>query len=298
MKKPVLKKSDKREKLLRRIDKTEGVIIGVSIKSSSLGRVTHCQNLHLRGKMEILKTNKDDCCFSIDNFIYKCDKKVFMSDGGEIKYYCHCDQFIDGCRGRAIVQIFEDGKKIQRVTREHDGHAGRLRDLEEIRFRSDLKTKARAAPEKSSREVFDEVFTSVVSQTEPNLVDELVSALSDFVKMKSSIQRARMGGCPPLPQSLDQVRVDGEWANTHDGNRFLLFETDGSDKILGFATDKMLKCLCQSFMVIMDGTFRVSPSLFTHSYTLFTANIEEEFSILCNCWFQTSKERPLRRPLD
>jgi len=50
-----------------------------------------------------------------------------------------------------------------------------------MHFRYSLKNKARSAPEKSSREVFDEVITSTISQANSDYVDELVSSLPDFV---------------------------------------------------------------------------------------------------------------------
>lgn len=217
--------------------------------------------------MEVLKTNKNDRCFSIDGFLYKCDKKTKLLEGGT-KFYCHCDQIFEGCKGRVIVQIFSDGQESVRITRDHNGHAERLKDLHSMRFRSEVKEKARVEPEKSSREVYDEVIASTISQVPQESIDELVSALPDLVQIKSSIQRARMEGRPALPESLDQLQIDGEWAKTLNGDRSLLFETFGAEKILGFATDSMLDYLCKSPFLIMDGTFRVSPSLFSQLYTL------------------------------
>ena len=71
----------------------------------------------------------------------------------------------------------------------------------------------------------------------------------------------------PLPETLDEVCIEGEWAKNLDGERFLLFETSGSERIIGFATDKMLELLCDGHLAIMDGTFRVSPLLFFQLYT-------------------------------
>ena len=220
--------------------------------------------------MEILKTNKNDLCFVIENFIYKCDKKIKVND--ELKsgtrYYCHCDQLTDGCRGRAIITIFTDDERVWKITRTHNGHAGRVIDTQAIRFRNDLKASARLAPEKSSREVYDNVLSTILSENDEINANELVSALPDFVCMKSSLQRARMEGRPALPNSIEEVRIDGEWCKTLKGERFLLFETPGSEKIVCFATDDMLKKLCESPIVIMDGTFRVAPLLFSQLYTL------------------------------
>jgi len=216
--------------------------------------------------MEILKTNKNDSCFLIDGSIFKCDKKV--SEGDAIKHYCHCDIRSDGCPARAIVVLYSDGEKVWKLTRNHNGHAASLKDTEAIRFRNELKAAARLAPEKSSKEVYDQVMNSKISETDANLVDELVSALPDYVCMKSSIQRVRMEGRPVIPGSLEELNIDGEWTKNSNGDQFLLFQTHGREKIVGFATQLMLERLCDSQLIIMDGTFRVSPLLFSQLYTL------------------------------
>ena len=220
--------------------------------------------------MEILRTNKNDLCFLIDNSIFKCDKKVKILEENAVKYYCHCSLRPDGCFGRAVVTIFVNEEKTWKITKDHNGHAACLQDMEALKFRNKLKSCARSAPEKSSREVYDEVMVSVLSQIDGNRgrVDEIVSAVPDFVCMESSIQRARMEGRPVIPLSLDQVNIGGEWTKNLSGDDFLLFQTNGSEKIIGFATQQMLERLCDSPFVIMDGTFRVSPLLFTQLYTL------------------------------
>jgi len=216
--------------------------------------------------MEVLKTNKGDSCFVIDNSIFKCDKKVIDADS--TKFYCHCDLRIDGCMSRAIITVFNGGEKVWRVTRHHNGHAACLQDMEALRFRNGLKSIARSAPEKSSREIYDQVLASAIAHADEPRAKEIVSSLPDFVCMKSSIQRVRMEGRPVIPASLEEVNIEGDWTKNLVGEPFLLFQTHGAEKIVGFATERMLERLCDSPLVIMDGTFRVSPLLFTQLYTL------------------------------
>ena len=220
--------------------------------------------------MEVLRTSRNDLCFVIDHFIYKSDKKVKVEEESRsgTKHYCHCDRLGDGCHGRAIITIFSDGEKKYKLTKTHNGHAGRLMDTEATRFRTNLKASARLAPEKSSREIYDSVLASTLSQASETFHDEIVASIPDFQCMKSSLQRVRMEGRPTLPSTIEEVQIVGEWGKTLRGDRFLLFETPGSEKIVAFATDDMLKKLCESSLVIMDGTFRVSPSLFSQLYTL------------------------------
>lgn len=77
-----------------------------------------------------------------------------------------------------------------------------------------------------------------------------------------------MEGRPAIPSSIDQVQVEGEWAVNGRWEEFLMFQTSGSYKIVGSATKQMLKKLCDSPFVIMDGTSRFSLLLFKGLYIL------------------------------
>ena len=61
-------------------------------------------------------------------------------------------------------------------------------DTQAIRFRNDTKASARLTPEKSSKEVYDNVLSSTLSENDEINANEVVS--QDFVCMKSSLQRA------------------------------------------------------------------------------------------------------------
>ena len=141
-------------------------------------------------------------------------------------------------------------------------------DVNSRKLTEDLKKSARKDPEKSARQVYDEVLTETLNNYQSDRYGEIISSLPDFIRCRSSIQWARGEFRPALPSSLEEVEIDGQWAKTTEGERFKLFEIPGAKKVVAFATDLMLKHLYASPVVIMDGTFRVSPLLFSQLYTL------------------------------
>jgi len=143
-----------------------------------------------------------------------------------------------------------------------------MKNREVMRVRAEVKTTARVLPEISSKDVPEQVMASTLFEIDKNQVNEDISAIPDFVFTRSFIQRAKMEGRPPVPASLSEMQIDGEWTKISSGERFLLFQTCGSGRIAAFATDLTLERLCESLLVIMDSTFRVSPLLFSQLYTL------------------------------
>jgi len=71
--------------------------------------------------METLRTNENEICFSMDGFIYmyKIAEKIKLDEDG-VKYYRHCHEIADGCRGRAIVQVFSDGREVWKISKRHN----------------------------------------------------------------------------------------------------------------------------------------------------------------------------------
>ncbi|XP_071103353.1 uncharacterized protein [Haliotis cracherodii] len=71
---------------------------------------------------------------------------------------------------------------------------------------------------------------------------------------------------PKLPKTRAEVDIAAPWRETHDGERFLLFEDGEEDKMLVFATDDQLRVL-QSASIV-HGTFSACPHLWNQLYIL------------------------------
>ena len=87
----------------------------------------------------------------------------FKDEQGGVRYYRHCDQLQYGCRGKAIITIYANAEKVWKLTKSHSGHAECLMDREAIKLRSEIKDQGRFAPEKSSRDIYEEVMSSKLS---------------------------------------------------------------------------------------------------------------------------------------
>ncbi|KAL5014623.1 hypothetical protein ScPMuIL_008893 [Solemya velum] len=81
------------------------------------------------------------------------------------------------------------------------------------------------------------------------------------------MQRARSAFVSPIPQECADVRIEGEWASTWSGERFLL-HCDNDWGVAVFATDANLHILQRCRDVYMDGTFRICPSPYKQYFTI------------------------------
>ena len=73
-----------------------------------------------------------------------------------------------------------------------------------------------------------------------------------------------------MPRSRAELNLIGDWAKTLDGQDFVLANDGQDDKIVLFGTESSLKLLSEANTYNVDGTFRVTPSIF---YQLFTIHI-------------------------
>ena len=179
-------------------------------------------------EVKVSVTNRGEKCFLIDGYIFKSDKIVKKSD--HTKFYCHCELMNCGCLARSVVK-YHESEYSAKVTKVHNGHAKRLERWQDIEFRQNLKAKVIDTPELSHRQIYDEVIDLVLRDMNDMEKNEAASSVSDFLRVRSTMQRKRATVRPPLPQT--QVHIDGSWSKTDDGRNFLLFETGGENNIQG-----------------------------------------------------------------
>ena len=98
-------------------------------------------------------------------------------------------------------------------------------------------------------------------------VQRVAAKLPDFQSMKSSMYRKCRARLPPLPKSRAEVNLQGEWAETTNGEPFVV-GTRGDDKIILLRTTANLKLLEAADSIYMDGTFKTCPQLFYQMFTI------------------------------
>ena len=89
-----------------------------------------------------------------------------------------------------------------------------------------------------------------------------------YVISFSSIFRQRSKMRPALPKNRTDVNIEGKWAETLSGERFLLADDGEKNRILIFSTHENLMDLSSAGIWYMDGTFYSSPSYFYQLHTI------------------------------
>ncbi|CAF1244055.1 unnamed protein product, partial [Didymodactylos carnosus] len=98
-----------------------------------------------------------------------------------------------------------------------------------------------------SRMWFRKLFRSELVKIQTTSPDN-VSALPQFNTIKNSLYRTRNEKYPPLPKSIDDVKLE--------------VIDNSSPRYLCFGTTDALKLLCDPEHIFMDGTFKSCPSPF------------------------------------
>ena len=87
-------------------------------------------------------------------------------------------------------------------------------------------------------------------------MQRVAAKLPDFQSMNSSMYRKRRARLPPLPKSRAEVNLQGEWAETTNGEPFVIGTRGEDDKIILLGTIANLKLLEAADSIYMDGTFK------------------------------------------
>jgi hypothetical protein len=82
---------------------------------------------------------------------------------------------------------------------------------------------------------------------------------------------------PPAPKSMD-FEVPPSFSTTNDGENFLLY--DSTHKKLGgrlmiFSTKYLIQMLCSCEIILIDGTFKCRPTMFSQVYVVMGQHLNE-----------------------
>lgn len=132
-----------------------------------------------------------------------------------------------------------------------------------------------------------------IVQTASQNLSLLLPTRCALVQRFKRLKRKRI---PPLPRTLHELALNGEWIVTIRNTRFLLSDSWlGDNRIVIFASHCDLEHLCTSQMVLSDGTFYSCPPQFQQIYTFHSFNA----GVVCPrvYAFLTSKSAALYRHL-
>ena len=92
-------------------------------------------------------------------------------------------------------------------------------------------------------------------------------SIPEFHEIRSSLARMKAQQCPPVPRNINQVNIVGPFAQTHLGERFLLY-INNNIGIAIFATDIELNSLAGCVTIYVDRTFQTAPAPYKQVFTV------------------------------
>ena len=124
-----------------------------------------------------------------------------------------------------------------------------------------MRSSVKTAPHLKLITTYDSVVTST---TVPSHQQVLVPS---FNSIKTMLKRERACNVPKLPRTREAISLQGEWAETLDGQPFVL-HTQENNEFLFFATDIQLLNLSTCSTIYLDGTFKPCPKLYSQLFTI------------------------------
>jgi hypothetical protein len=91
-----------------------------------------------------------------------------------------------------------------------------------------------------------------------------------FFCLGKTIYNARLKTIPPFPRDIT-FDIPPQFRTTSSGNDFLLYDhlySRNSKRILIFSSEFLMKKMCSSSLLSMDGTFSVVPKIFKQLYII------------------------------
>jgi len=179
--------------------------------------------------------------------------------------YWRCLHRSDKCTGRLqTTPLLNDGQTPTLLVGPNE-HNHQPNDAELVRSCaiSDLRKTVKSVPLQPLKVSYD----AIISEQTSNQAD--VALLPSYQSVESILKLQRSDDIPRLPQTRQDIVLEGPWAQTVEGNRFLISAPSVADnEMIVFASDASLLRLASCDTIYMDGTFRVAPSLYTQLYTI------------------------------
>ena len=201
----------------------------------------------------ISKTEKNKPLLLLNGFNYTIDRST------DKKTYWKCEYSRTvKCKGRVHTDLNQT--TILSDSTEHN-HPASAVNVEIRLFQENIRTRAVNTTE-STQHVVDHCLS--------NASDQMVARLPNFKYVKRTVQRQRQkNDLPKIPQDKSFAVVPPSLTITTRDEPFLQFDSGSGDhRVLIFASPNQLDILSEAEEILIDGTFKVTPTIFTQLYTI------------------------------
>ena len=204
--------------------------------------------------MEVITSNKGGQKILLNGYIYT--KKVTRLTG--IWWSCVCARTL-GCKGTAKTSLVVDNPQTG-MTHNHDSNAA---IAEAIKAKVNMKKLAMATRESSA---------NLVARTLTSIPEDARVEFPQESSAKKMLRRVRAGQRPPVPDSLQDLLIDGAWATTGGDNRerFVIFDNGqaAACRIIAFASMPAMRLLATADTWFVNGNFSMAPRGFMQLYVI------------------------------
>ena len=187
-----------------------------------------------------------------NNIYWRCRKKTFRA---------------------SVTNAFDidDPEAIINVKRESiHNHVPQEDMIDKQDFVNTVKNIMATDPTIPVRRVYNEVVTQRNEEGEARMAPR-------FTSTASQLRRRRAIGLPPIPANVQDVVIDGIWAETWDHTPYLFYQDDN----IAIATEQYLELMQRCPTLYINGTFRTSPHPYIQFVTIHGYHIDRVLTLAC-----------------
>ncbi|RNA16711.1 hypothetical protein BpHYR1_006808 [Brachionus plicatilis] len=190
------------------------------------------------------------------------DYEFVIDKSHKNKIYWKCVHIKPLCKARIHTNLSYEIVKIVNIEHIHEPP---IDDIAAKNVRVDIKKRASETSE-NPRKLISDCLTKLPLSSAP-----LISSIRGLTQMVQR-ERQKANNFGREAKSREEVNLNIEYRVTHTGENFVLFDSGSVDqqRIIIFGTTKNLELLNSESTWFIDGTFDISPDVFTQ---LFTFNI-------------------------
>ena len=201
--------------------------------------------------MELIQSNKGG-----QKMCRNCHIYTKQSRSNSSMFWC-CVKRTMGCKAtlRTTVEITHPIE-----SKEHN-HAPDNNEISVAKARTVMKLQAQTTRDKPGL-----VYANSVAHLE----EATMARLPSIETCKKTIRNQRDPECPAVPALLQDLIIEGEWTQTLDNQRNLLFDngSDAESRIIALSSNSQLQLLLEARFWMMYGNFAMAPPLFSQLYAV------------------------------
>ena len=164
-----------------------------------------------------------------------------------------------------VIDLQNPNPAIQVITNnDAHMHLNEMDKIGEMDSMNNMREQVRANPTMPIKRIYDHTVATAHQNAGAGAP---VPLIPDYSQVKSSLYREKASQCPPIPHNIQQMQINGLFAQTFLGERYLLHLDNGIGVAI-FATDFELRHLGNAQTLYIDGTFKTAPKPYMQVFTI------------------------------